>query len=193
MWVEPSCMDATQLGVLDWIRLRTLLAEYRNGKAGKRWDVGELAREIHVEESTIYRIENIKTDEKYQPKLATIVAWLEMTAPAVTLSSFFEQIALAPTAPPVQQAAAPSEETPTITRAEFDRFRQDLEARFRKETADIMRSVGRATRRLVDRQREALAEARRLAPGAGDRGSRARGTHQGDARGDPRRIKAVSK
>lgn len=61
--------------MLDWTRLRELLAEYRR----KSMSVGELAEAIGVAETTVYRIENIKENPTLRPELQTITDWLEKT------------------------------------------------------------------------------------------------------------------
>jgi transcriptional regulator with XRE-family HTH domain len=77
-------MNATECGVLDWIRLRVGLADGRRAKA---LEVAQLAKAVGVSITTIYRIENVKEHPNHKPDLETIAAWAEATG--LTLSSVF--------------------------------------------------------------------------------------------------------
>lgn len=83
-----QCADARESGVLNWLRLREALGDYRRAKP---LSVAELAVKLDVHETTIYRIENLKDNPDHKPELQTISDWLDATG-GPTLSSFFRQI-----------------------------------------------------------------------------------------------------
>lgn len=81
-------IHATNSGVVDWIALRIALAEYRR-TAGM--EEAELAAELSISKSTVYRIENTEDEPDHKPKLQTIDAWLRATN-AGPLSALFTQL-----------------------------------------------------------------------------------------------------
>ena len=140
------CTNATQSGVVDWVRLRQKLAEYRHAK---HLDVKVLADKIGVKPSTIYRIENVDKAKSHRPKLQTISDWLEETTD-ITLSKFFSQIetqSAEPASVPDERAtveAAPHVQTIEEDLAESERTTRivgALTARLDKEVQQLKREI----------------------------------------------------
>lgn len=102
-----------ELGVLDWIRLRQRLAHYR---LAKPLSVAQLAVEIDVKESTIYRIENVKKDPTYKPRLQTVVDWLDHTD-GPGLPAFFSEVENAASSDRMTYPVTPDRDTDRATPA----------------------------------------------------------------------------
>lgn len=162
------------------IRLGIVSARERQGLNQR-----ELAKRADLDQGHLSKIEDVDGPEM-RDLAARIVIQIVERGLGLSLYSFFAE--LEGLAPPVQPAV-PGEEASTVTRAQLDAFRQEIEARLHAEHEEVLRVIGRETRLLVDRHRQALAAARRSAPGPVPRGTGTRSQDQAHARRDSRGLK----